>query len=74
MNIGETSRPAPSHSMPCARSRQPALLHKRREGFLFESSMVAGEHEQLVPYEVQDQELAFVQHRIEATRFTIYLA
>ena len=28
---------------------------------LFESSVVAGWHEQLVPHEVQDQELAFVQ-------------
>ncbi|WP_204355338.1 hypothetical protein, partial [Roseovarius amoyensis] len=29
---------------------------------LFESSVIAGCHEQLVTYEVQDQELAFVQH------------
>ena len=40
---------------------------------LFESSMVAGGHEQLVPYEVQDQELAFVQHGAEAARFAIDL-
>ncbi len=40
---------------------------------LFESSMVAGEHEQLVPYDVQDQELAFVQHGAEAARFAIDL-
>lgn len=40
---------------------------------LFESGMVAGGHEQLVPYEVQDQELAFVQHGAEAARFAIDL-
>ena len=40
---------------------------------LFESSVVAGEHEQLVPYDVQDQELAFVQHGAEAARFAIDL-
>jgi hypothetical protein len=33
---------------------------------LFESSWVATVHEQLVPYEVQDQELAFVQLAIDA--------
>ena len=33
---------------------------------LFESSGVATVHEQLVPYEVQDQELAFVQSFIDA--------
>ena len=38
-----------------------------------ESSVVAGEHEQLVPYEIQDQELAFVQHGAEAARFAINL-
>ena len=37
---------------------------------LFESSVVAGLHEQLVPYEVQDQELAFVQHGAEAAWFS----
>ena len=40
---------------------------------LFESSWVAMVHEQLVPYEVQDQELAFVQHGVEAARFAINL-
>ena len=40
---------------------------------LCESSVVAGEHEQLVPYDVQDQELAFVQHGAEAARFAIDL-
>jgi len=40
---------------------------------LFESSVVAGVHEQLVPYDVQDQELAFVQHGAEAARFAIDL-
>ena len=30
-------------------------------------------HEQLVPYEVQDHELAFVQFGAEAARFAIYL-
>lgn len=34
-----------------------ALLHKWREDSLFESSVVAGGYEQLVPYEVQDDEL-----------------
>jgi hypothetical protein len=40
---------------------------------LFESSVIAGCHEQLVTYEVQDQELAFVQHGAEAARFAIDL-
>ena len=40
---------------------------------LFKSKMVADQHEQLVPYEVQDQELAFVQHSAEAARFAIDL-
>ena len=40
---------------------------------LRESSVIAGEHEQLVPYEVQDLELAFVQHGAEAARFVINL-
>ena len=40
---------------------------------LFESSGVATVHEQLVPYEVQDQELTFVQHGAEAARFAINL-
>ena len=38
-----------------------------------ESSMVGGMDEQLVPYEVQDQEPAFVQHIAEAARFAIDL-
>ena len=40
---------------------------------LFEPSGVATAHEQLVPYEVQDQELAFVQHGVKAARFAINL-
>ena len=40
---------------------------------LFESSVVAGLDEQLVPYDVQDQELAFVQYGAEAARFAINL-
>lgn len=35
--------------------------------------MIAGRHEQLGPYEVQDQELAFVQHSAEATRIAVDL-
>ena len=42
-------------------------------GSLFESRGVATAHEQLVPYEVQDQELAFVQHGFKAARFAINL-
>jgi len=42
-------------------------------GSLCESSVTADEHEQLVPYEVQDLELAFVQHGPEAARFAINL-
>ena len=41
--------------------------------FLCESSVLADGHEQLVPYEVQDQELAFVQYGSEAARFAIDL-
>ncbi len=40
---------------------------------LVESSLVAGLHEHLVPYDVQDQELAFVQHGTEAARFALDL-
>ena len=40
---------------------------------LYEFSVIAKVHEQLVPYEVQDQELAFVQYGAEAARFTINL-
>ena len=40
---------------------------------LFESSGVATLHEQLVPYEVQNQKLAFVQHGAEEARFAIDL-
>ena len=43
-----------------------------RDSF-YESSVVAGGYEQLVPYEVQDQELAFVQHGAKAARFAINL-
>ena len=50
-----------------------ALLHKSPRDSLFESRVVAGDHEQLVPYEVQDQELAFVQYGAEAARFAINL-
>lgn len=39
----------------------------------WESSMIAGGHEQLGPYEVQDQELAFVQYSAEATRIAVDL-
>ncbi len=39
---------------------------------LFDSRVVAGWHEQLVPYDVQDQDLAFVQFRAEAARFAFY--
>jgi hypothetical protein len=35
--------------------------------------MIAEGHEQLAPYDVQDQELAFVQHGAEAARFAIDL-
>lgn len=35
--------------------------------------MIAGMDEQLGPYEVQDQELAFVQHSAEATRIAVDL-
>ena len=38
-----------------------------------ESSMIAERYEQLVPYEVQDQELALLQHSAEAARFSIDL-
>lgn len=50
-----------------------ALLHKCRENSLCESSVITGGHEQLVPYDVQDHELAFVQHRAEATRIAFDL-
>ena len=40
----------------------------------FASRVVAGVHEQLVPHEVQDQELAFVQRGAEAARFAFDLA
>lgn len=35
-----------------------------------EASMIAGYHEQLVPYKVQDQELAFVQRAIDSSTMT----
>jgi tryptophan synthase beta chain len=40
---------------------------------LSESSVVAGLYEQLVPCDVQDQELTFVQHGAEAARFALDL-
>lgn len=47
------------------------LLHKGFEGF--ESSGVATAHERLVPCDVQDPELAFVQHGVEVARFAFDL-
>ena len=38
-----------------------------------ESSVIVDCYEQLVPYDVQDPELAFVQHSAEAARFAIDL-
>lgn len=35
--------------------------------------MIAGEHEQLGPDKVQDQELAFVQHSADAARIAVDL-
>jgi len=43
------------------------------EDSLHESRMIAGRHELLVPHKVQDQKLAFVQHRAEAARITFDL-
>jgi len=40
---------------------------------LHEFRVIAGEYEQLVPYEVQDQELAFLQHSVEAARIAVDL-
>ena len=53
-------------------SRRPCCTNQLRGSF-YESSVVAGGYEQLVPYEVQDQELAFVQHGAKAARFAINL-
>ena len=39
----------------------------------YESSVIARVHEQLSLYDVQDQELAFVQHSAEATRIAVDL-
>ena len=50
----------------------PCCTNQLRDSF-YESSVVAGGYEQLVPYEVQDQELAFVQHGAKAARFAINL-
>ena len=50
-----------------------ALLHNYAGDSLHESSVIAGRHEQLGPYEVQDQELAFVQHSTKATRIAFDL-
>ena len=54
------------------RPRWPCCTNQLRDSF-YESSVVAGGYEQLVPYEVQDQELAFVQHGAKAARFAINL-
>ena len=51
---------------------RPCCTNQLRGSF-YESSVVAGGYEQLVPYEVQDQELAFVQHGAKAARFAINL-
>ena len=40
---------------------------------MVDTSVVAGGHEQLVSYEVQDQELAFVKSSAEAARFAMDL-
>lgn len=40
---------------------------------LCESKVIVGRCEQLVPYQVQDQESAFVQHSAEATRIAFDL-
>ena len=53
-------------------SSGPCCTNQLRGSF-YESSVVAGGYEQLVPYEVQDQELAFVQHGAKAARFAINL-
>ncbi len=54
----------------CDGYRRPCCTNQLRDSF-YESSVVAGGYEQLVPYEVQDQELAFVQHGAKAARFAI---
>ena len=53
-------------------SEGPCCTNQLRDSF-YESSVVAGGYERLVPYEVQDQELAFVQHGAKAARFAINL-
>ncbi|PRY89492.1 DDE family transposase [Donghicola tyrosinivorans] len=63
----ETSR-KPS----CARGGYTCCANGVKDS-LRESSGVATVHEQLVPYKVQDQELAFVEHGAEAARFAINL-
>ena len=40
---------------------------------LRESGMIAGRHEQLGPYEIQDHELVVLQYRTEATRIAVDL-
>ncbi|WP_420011731.1 hypothetical protein [Tateyamaria sp.] len=62
--------PAPIESW--APVEGPCCTNQLRDSF-YESSVVAGGYEQLVPYEVQDQELAFVQHGAKAARFAINL-
>ena len=49
------------------------LSHLAQPSPKSEFSMIAGRHEQLGPYEVQDQELAFVQYSAEATRIAVDL-
>ena len=42
-------------------------------GSLFESMVLAGSHEQLVPHEVQDEELAVISLSTEAARLAFDL-
>ena len=52
----------------------PALLHKScPEDSPHESSVIAGDHEQLDPYELQDQELVTLQSSAEAAWFAVDL-
>jgi hypothetical protein len=73
--------PRPSHTIDFSQTEFTNVIDasdrlcciNRVRDSLFESSWVATMHEQLVPCEVQDQELAFVQHGAEAARFAINL-
>ncbi len=60
LHLGDTAKDVAFVSRCFARLK--ALLHNYAGDSLHESSVIAGRHEQLGPYEVQDQELAFVQH------------